>query len=123
MAQADVALQSALRETAPQELATKVLEIKTLQKSTAADSSKFLQLIAEHIKLTGNVRRLRSKDATVDTVFEGLKSGMDECECPENCTKVSRRREKCSGTPSMAAYNTVFSDRDELKNRCKTLTL
>lgn len=122
MAQANVALQSALQEMTRWETDTSVLENTTLQRNTTAKRAEILQLVAKHVKLTDKVGCLKAESAAEYTVFEVLKLAVESCTSSEKRAKVARRCEDFPATPSTTAYLASHAKRDNVLSLCETLS-
>lgn len=87
--QADVFLQPALPEAAPNKMDAQTTEMKELQELLEAKSAKLLQLSARHGDMADKLRRVKSQNAAGATVSNDLKSTVEACEHPTNRSKMT----------------------------------
>lgn len=103
VAQTDVALKSALRETAWMEMDVWIMAVTARKKHLTARTAKLLQFTAKHVERIDGLSRLEWRSATMDTVSDAVKSVAGVYERQTNRTKLTRRYQKPSAIPSTAS--------------------
>lgn len=97
--------------------------METLQSTLLTKSAELSQLTAKPVKPTYEVGRLGLHGAAEDGVSEILKSMLEACGRPAKYTKVARRCEGSSDTPSTAQLTAFLAVWDEFKSRCGAITI
>lgn len=121
--EANVAVQSTLREAAREDVDICMAEIAKLQERLAAKSAELSRLLAMNSGLTDELTRSKSQNADGATVMNDLKLGAGNRERFNKFAKVTRQCKKSTTTPSAAAFSAPLDEREDYKNYFEALTI
>lgn len=116
MPEADIALQSALREAVQKKTNTHTAKIAEVQKQVMAKSAKLSQPYAKHRELTNELDGEKWQNAIGATVLDELNSVAWNCECPKKRVRVTRQCKHSSTTFSTAASPALLAEWEDYNN-------
>lgn len=116
-------MQSALWESALEELVTHATKMMAFQNLLVAKSTELSQSSALNVEMSNEPNRGKLQIAAGDTLSDDLRSVAGACKRPAKRAKMTRQCKCLSSIPSTLVFSTRLEEKDDLKNCCEALTL